>query len=123
MVAPKFKCGSPTNGGGWDGISFYVGEKPLNKYSCGYQFIVKKYEKIKFVSGGYNCFATGADTSCNAKINGYFYKDDVLIQTLKSFNFSAEVLSFTVPGNYKIVLKAKCKSDKCDSSSYYFRVL
>ena len=120
---PKCNCGTSKTGGGWDGIGFYVGDKPLNKYSCGYQFVVKTYEKIKFASGGYNCVATREDLSCKAIISGVFYKETTVIRTISPFNFSTEVLSFTTPGNYKLVLSAKCKSDKCESCTYYFTVL
>jgi hypothetical protein len=123
LSTPKCNCGTSKTGGGWDGIGFYVGDKPLNKYSCGYQFVVKTYEKIKFASGGYNCVATGSDLSCKAIMSGVFYKETTVIRTMSPFNFSTEVLSFTTPGNYKLVLSAKCKSTKCDSCTYYFTVL
>ena len=123
LITPKCKCGTSKTGGGWDGIGFYVGDRPLNKYSCGYQFTVKTYEKIKFVSGGYNCVSTAADLECIAIILGNFYKETTLIRTINSFNFSNEVLTFTTPGNYKLELIAKCKTNKCETCTYYFTVL
>jgi hypothetical protein len=123
MKPSTCNCGTTKTGGGWDGIGFYVGDKPLEKYSCGYQFTVKTYEKIKFVSGGYNCVGSGTDLACQSIITGIFSKDDVTVRTINPFNFTTEVLSFTTPGNYKLVLTAKCKNSKCESCTYYFTVL
>ncbi len=115
-------CGSPKTGGGWDGFGFYVGDKPLQKYSCGYQFTVKTYEKIKFVSGGYLC-SSKTIKDCKANISGTFFKDATVIRTMNPFNFETEVLEFTTPGNYRLELVAKCKSKKCAKCVYYFTVL
>lgn len=117
-------CASPKTGGGWDGIGFYVGDKPLQKYSCGYQFTVKTYEKIKFVSGGYNCYAASSTLKdCKASITGTFYKDATIIRTMNPFNFATEVLEFSTPGNYRLELAAKCKEKKCAKCIYYIKVL
>ncbi len=120
---PKCNCGSSATGGGWDGIGFYVGEKALQKYSCGYQFTVKTYEKIKFVSGGYNCVGTTADLICKSVIKGIFYKDTAVVRTISPFNFSTEVLEFSTPGNYRLELIATCSGKKCTTCIYYFTVL
>lgn len=117
-------CGTPKTGGGWDGIGFYVGEKSLQKYSCGYQFTVKTYEKIKFANGGYLCYDSGSSLKdCKAVITGYFYKDEVLIRTINPFNFETEVIEFSTPGNYRLELTAKCSDKKCAKCTYYFTVL
>jgi hypothetical protein len=123
IATPKCNCGTSKTGGGWDGIGFYVGEKPLEKYSCGYQFTVKTSEKIKFASGGYNCVSTATDLSCKSVIIGTFYKDDTLIRTMNPFNFSSEFLEFASPGNYRLELIATCKGKKCAKCVYYFTVL
>lgn len=120
---PKCNCNNATTDGGWDGIGFYVGEKPLEKYSCGYQFTVKTSEKIKFVSGGYNCVSTSTDLSCKAIITGTFFKDAAAVRTINPFNFSSEVLEFSTPGNYRLELTAKCKDKNCTKCVYYFTVL
>lgn len=120
---PICNCGNAKTGGGWDGIGFYVGEKPLQKYSCGFQFTVKTYEKIKFASGGYNCIGDSADKGCKASISGTFFKDAAVIRTINPFNFETEVLEFSTPGSYKLELTAKCKNQKCTKCVYYFTVL
>jgi len=106
ISTPKCNCNNSTTDGGWDGIGFYVGEQPLQKYSCGYQFTVKTYEKIKFVSGGYNCVSTASDLSCKSVIKGIFYKDTSVVRTINPFNFLSEVLEFATPGNYRLELTA-----------------
>ncbi len=117
-------CGSTKTGGGWDGIGFYVGEKPLQKYSCGYQFTVKTYEKIKFASGGYLCFASSSTLKdCKAYITGTFFKDTTVIRNMNPFNFETEVLEFSTPGSYRLELTAKCSDKKCAKCVYYFTVL
>ena len=92
----KCICGNATIGGGWDGIGFIVGDVPLSKYSCGYQFDVKVAAQIKFVSGGYNCVGTDADPDCKAKISAIFYNGTSIVRTVENFDFSTEILSFTI---------------------------
>lgn len=114
------KCGTGTSESRWDGIGFFVGDKPLSKYQCGYQFSVKSTEKIKFVSGGYNC--VGTDFNCKAKISGVFTKGTTVVRNISSFNFTTEILEFTTPGSYKLELSALCKSSKCGKCTYFFTV-
>lgn len=124
VKAPICNCGSAKTSGGWDGIGFYVGDKPLQKYSCGYQFTIKTNEKIKFASGGYLCFNSSSSVKdCNAEITGTLYKDATIIRTINSFNFSSETLDFVAPGNYRLELVAKCNDKKCTKCTYYFTVL
>jgi hypothetical protein len=124
IKTPMCNCGNSKTGGGWDGIGFYVGDKPLQKYSCGYQFTVKTYEKIKFASGGYLCYSSSSGAiDCNAVITGTFYKDATVVKTITSFNFSSEILDFTTAGSYRLELVAKCKDKKCAKCTYYFTVL
>lgn len=118
----KCSCGNPTNGGGWDGIGFIVGETPLAKYSCGYQFNSKTSEKITFVSGGYNCAGRDTDIKCVGIVSGTLFKDDVLVRNISVFNFSTEVIEFQTSGNYRLVLTARCKTAKCGSCVYYFTI-
>lgn len=112
-------CGTPKTGGGWDGIGFYVGDKPLEKYACGYQFTVKTYEKIKFVSGNYNCVGLG----CKSIVKGAFYKDATVVRTMNPFKFTEDILEFSTPGNYRLELTATCKGKQCAKCIYYFTVL
>lgn len=121
--APKCNCNNAATYGGWDGIGFYVGDKPLQKYPCGYQFTVKTSEKIKFVSGGYNCISSTPDMSCKSVINGTFYKEASVVRSINPFNFSSEFLEFSTPGNYRLELTATCKGKKCTKCVYYFTAL
>jgi len=119
-INAQCKCATTPAESRWDGIGFYVGDKPLNKYKCGYQFSVKKTDKIKFVSGSYNCIATGA---CDVIYTALLYRGSSIVKRINPFNFTTEIISFTTgAGSYRLVLEATCNNKKCQQCVYYFTV-